>query len=193
MKKIIKLKESDLHKIVKRVIKEQLTTPPLSLKRTKATPNYSEVESYTDSKKIANAIVTGMCFGELNSLEGENSNKNSNKNSNMRSVGCDDKEPKVAAAFTAIAKGDDPYKMYLEVQELVQDSTNLEDDMIDIVKKFIPGVIINDKKSWKIIIDSYNSILKQAKKAGYNIWTGKKTNNGKEIYQSDRSRGGHEI
>jgi hypothetical protein len=184
--KVIKLKESDLHRIVKRVIKEQLTTHPLSLKRTKAaTPKYSKIENLSDPYIIASTIIKGMCYGGSKTLR--------EKNPNMRTAICDDKEMQVAAAFTAMVNANDPYKMYLDVQKEVQFSIGLDDTLIDIVERFIKGVIFKDEKSWRKIINSYNTIMRQAKEDGWDIWTEKKTNNGKEEFHVVRGGGGREI
>jgi len=114
--KVIKLKESDLQKIVKKVISEQSLFTKLGF----ISPiDYSKIENLSDPKKIANAILTGMCFG--------------GKSGGMRNAICNDKEAKVEVAFQALANNP---KIYGKVETSVRDTIRFSNDLslLDIVK-----------------------------------------------------------
>lgn len=139
--KVIKLKESDLHRIVNKVISEQSLFAKLGF----ISPiDYSKIENLSNAKEIANAILTGMCFD----VDGESAG--------MRNALCNDKEAKVGAAFQALANNP---KIYVEVEDSVRTTIGFKNNLslLDIVGKNIDINKVYHKVSIK---DSYDIIMK---------------------------------
>lgn len=150
MKKVVRLTESDLNRIVKRVLNEQ-STPPLKTSMGGSSVlgkfglggdiDYNRIERLTNPKEIAQVILKGLCFNEKG----------------MRSFACNDQEALVEAAFMSFLNyykktKSSYYELYKPVEEIINKIFGRNDPLIYIIRDYMD---INKKYHKMSIQDQY--------------------------------------
>lgn len=131
MKRVIRLTESDLNRIVKRVLNEQ-STPPLKTSMGGSSVlgklgiggdiDYKRIERLTNPNDIAQVILKGLCFNEKG----------------MRSFACNDQEALVEAAFMSFLNySGNKYSLYKQVEDIINKIFGKNDPLIYIIDDYM--------------------------------------------------------